>query len=200
MNQVVLTITDGTNTNDLRYINGVVNTTGTTTGTSLLNTTVGYAGTYYRLEVPNGSTDNLQYFKSAYPDAQESDGVVYGTSGTATKDRIGNVSMNTLFARADKFYMVEEIRDEDKSYTKGNPVMTTGDLVKISLFTAPDTADTAIGFSPQTNNETMGESSLSITTRSRISINIVPEGGANTQIEFVAPSSFGTKQTVNLYP
>ncbi len=200
MNQVVITITDGTNTNDLRYINGVINTTGTTTGTSLLNTTAGYPGTYYRLEVTKGSTDDLQYFKSAYPDAHESGNVTYGVSGTATKDRIGNNSSNTYFARADKFYMAEEIRDEDKSYTKANPVMNKGDLVKISIFTAPDTADTNIGFTALANNETMGESSLSITTRSTISINIVPEGGANTQVDFVAPSSFGTKQSVGMYP
>lgn len=201
MNQVVITITDGTNTNDLRYINGVINTTGSTTGTSLLNTTAGYPGTYYRLEATEGSTDTLQYFKTSYPDATESGNVVYSVSdSTASKYRIANNSSTTYFARADKFYMAEEIRDEDKSYTKANPVMTKGDLIKISIFAAPNSADTNIGFTALTNNETMGESSLTIDTRSTISVNIVPEGGANTQIDFVAPSSFGTKQSVGMYP
>ena len=200
MNQVVVTITDGTSTNDLRYINGLVNTTGVTTGAALLNSTAGYPGTFYRLEVINGSTDDLQYFKVGYPDAHNTANIIYGASGTAVKNRIGNVSINTLFARADKFYTVEEIRDEDKSYTMANPVMNKGDLVKISILTAPDAADANIGFTNQANNESMGESSLSLTTRSTISINIVPEGGANTQIDFVAPSSFGTKQSVSMYP
>lgn len=199
LSRVTITVTDGT-TNNLRYINGVINTTGTTEGTSLLNTTPGYAGTYFRLEAVEGSTDPLEHFKVTYPDAHLAANVVYGAIGNAPKDRIGVLSSGTYFARADKFFIVDYTHDEDGSFTRTNPVMNKGDQVKISIFTAPDNADTTIGFPDLTNNETMGESSLSIIPLSAVSIYIVQEDGEHAQIDFVVPSNLGTKQSVMLYP
>ncbi|MCK4811859.1 MAG: hypothetical protein KAS74_06275, partial [Methanosarcinales archaeon] len=118
------------------------------------------------------------------------------------------------FARADKFYVVVEIRDEDKSYTSGNPVMNTGDLVKIILLTGPkniitgegdDWLDSGSGKDGsdskfQYNNPLVGEANLDLDPRTTVTISMIPEGGAGTTVDFVTPSSFGTHASVEVYP
>ncbi|HIE31855.1 MAG TPA: flagellin [Methanosarcinales archaeon] len=204
MNQVVITITDGTTTNDLRYIYGEINTTDGTDAGRLADST-SLIGTYYRMEVRNGTDDSqeeLYYFEKIYPDVNFGSGgtanVIY--SDTAETDRIGNRSDMYLFARCDKFYAIEEIRDEDKSFTKDNPVMNTGDLVKVILFTGPNDLDSDLSAAALTNNETMGESTLILTPRTSVAISMIPEGGASTDIDFLTPSSYGVKANMDLYP
>ncbi|MEA1944315.1 MAG: hypothetical protein U9N07_03105, partial [Euryarchaeota archaeon] len=161
--------------------------------------------TYYRLEVRNGTSDGetaLYYFQKAYPDATAGTGgnsnVIYTDTGYV--NRIGNKSSLTYFGRCDKFYIVEEIRDEDKSYTGANPVMNTGDLVKTMLFVGPNDLDSDLGHTALANNETLGEASLSILPRTTVTIGMTPEGGAGTTVDFVTPSSFGTHASVDMYP
>jgi len=201
MNQVVITITDGTTTNDLRYIYGELNTTDGDDAPRINNSAT-EVGTYYRLEVRNGTSDGetpLYYFQKAYPDTEASGNVIYSDSGHAT--RIGNKSSSTYFGRCDKFYVIEEIRDEDKSYTGDNPVMNTGDLVKVMLFVGPNDLDTDLNSTwGQLNNETLGESSLGILPRTTVTIGMIPEGGAGTTVDFATPSSFGIHSNVDLYP
>ena len=237
MNQAIITISDGTTTNDLRYIEAdlvihTANTTnvgngdGTYNATSLSITTgaIGYPTTVYAIHVNETSTDYTK-FKKVFPDTN----IDLADNATNNTDLLWSAPDNTghaiaksadgfdgasyatydYFARADMFYLIDEIRDEDKSFTKSNPVMNKGDLVKIIVLSAPrDAADTegsyggAATADTQLNNNYpyVGESDLTITPRSTISINIVPEGGANTQVDFVAPSSFGVKSNVGLYP
>jgi flagellin FlaB len=207
MNQVVITITDGTTTNDLRYIYGELNATDGDDAPRI-GGDANNISTYYRLEVRNGtvdSEDTLYYFQKAYPDATAGTGgnsnVIYSDTGYIT--RLGNKSSLTYFGRCDKFYIIDEIRDEDKSYTGANPVMNTGDLVKVMLFVGPNDLDTDISSSwtrDPANNETLGESSLSILPRTTVTIGMIPEGGAGTTVDFVTPSSFGTHASVDLYP
>jgi len=205
MNQVVITITDGTTTNDLRYIYGELNTTDGDDAPRINNSAT-EVGTYYRLEVRNGTADGeetLYYFQKVYPDAHIDGNVVYSETGTSNTTRIGNKSSSTYFGRCDKFYIIEEIRDEDKSYTGANPVMNTGDLVKAMLFVGPNDLDTDISSGwtrDPANNETLGEASLSILPRTTVTIGMIPEGGAGTTVDFVTPSSFGTHASVDLYP
>src|SRR5665648_349834 len=230
MNQAIITITDGTTTNDLRYIEAELttqsaNTTGIGDSNGTLGTKeIGLPSTVYAIRVNETSTDYAK-FKKVYPDTNpDSDFNVSNYTDVlwSAPDNTGHaIAKNAtgfdpdtyggldFFARADMFYLIDEIRDEDKSFTKGNPVMTKGDLVKIIVLTAPRNAAgnsaygaAGIGSDPQLDNNFpyVGESDLTITPRSSISINIVPEGGANTQVDFVAPSSFGVKANVGLYP
>jgi len=127
--------------------------------------------------------------------------VIYSETGTSDVNRIGNTSSGTYFGRCDKFYIISEIRDEDKSYTGDNPVMNTGDLVKVMLFVGPNDLDTDLNSTwGQTNNETLGEASLGILPRTTVTIGMIPEGGAGTTVDFSTPSSFGIHSNVDLYP
>ncbi len=205
MNQVVITITDGTTTNDLRYIYGELNATDGDDAPRI-GGDVNNISTYYRLEVRDGVDDGeetLCYFMKACPDAHLSGNVIYSETGTSDTNRIGNTSSSTYFGRCDKFYIIEEIRDEDKSYTGANPVMNTGDLVKVVILVGPNDLDTDISSAwtrDPANNETLGESSLSIMPRTTVAIGMIPEGGAGTMVDFATPSSFGTHASVDLYP
>ena len=275
LNQVVITITDGTMTNDLRYIEGTLVTTTAETGTGNGTYTssasgAGLTNTTYRLlvdgdtstanheSVAAGHTAAMNIFKKAYPDAhvdtdyngtglgsnytlEASNGTAViwseaassttGTSGDVIAVDAGVFSRNVTgssssyhyisstlqdeyFARADKFYVVVEIRDEDKSYTSGNPVMNTGDLVKIILLTGPkniitgegdDWLDSGSGKDGsdskfQYNNPLVGEANLDLDPRTTVTISMIPEGGAGTTVDFVTPSSFGTHASVEVYP
>ena len=274
LNQVVITITDGTMTNDLRYIEGSLVTAKAITGASsgIYTSSASGAGltnTTYRLLVDgstaadhaNGATGHtaaMTIFKNVYPDAhvdtdyngtglsatsytlENSNGTAViwseaassttGVSGeaiavdagvftnntTAASDSYGKISstlQDEYFARADKFYVVEEIRDEDKSYTNDNPVMNTGDLVKMIILTGPNNIVTGEGddwlqgattdgsdSKFKYNNPLVGEANLDLDPRSTITISMIPEGGAGTTVDFVTPSSFGTHVSVDLYP
>ena len=112
------------------------------------------------------------------------------TDGTTTNNLhyidgvLKSPEMTTV--RADGFYIVEVIRDDDGSFTKSNPVMNTGDLIKIIIFTIP-------------TNEMMGDSSLAVIPSSTIGIDIVSEGVPNTRIGLYPPS-FWKQLHINLYP
>ncbi|MCK5109693.1 MAG: hypothetical protein KAR25_08375, partial [Methanosarcinales archaeon] len=274
LNQVVITITDGTMTNDLRYIEGSLVAAKAITGASsgIYTSSASGAGltnTTYRLLVDgdtttthtngaDGHTAVMDIFKRVYSDAhvdsdyngtglsaidytlENSNGTAViwsdaassttGTSGevlavdagvftnntTAASDSYGKISstlQDEYFARADKFYVVEEIRDEDKSYTSDNPVMNTGDLVKMVVLTGPSNIVTGEGddwlqgatkdgsdSKFQYNNPLVGEANLDLDPRSTVTISMIPEGGAGTTVDFVTPSSFGTHVSVDLYP
>ena len=156
MSQTVITIGDGMTVNDMRYIYGEINTTDGIDAPRLADD-VNKVGTYFRLEVRDGAADGkcpLYYFQKAYPDAYESDNVVYSSTGTDPNNRIGIKRDGVYFARCDKFYIIDEIWDVDNSFTKDNPVMNTGDLVKIILFTGPEYLDNDLDVTVIHYNET----------------------------------------------
>ncbi len=97
-----------------------------------------------------------------------------------------------------QFYTVDRIRDEDSSFSQGNPVMNTGDLITVYISTTSTAAaaNTAIG-------STAGDlqtSELTLVPRTLVNIVLTPESGAATVAEFVTPSSYGVKENVQLYP
>jgi flagellin FlaB len=99
-----------------------------------------------------------------------------------------------------KFYTVDKIRDEDQSFSQENPVMNTGDLIIVYIAT---TSDAAVGFSDMGSLSTGGTlvaSELELVPRTTVNIVLTPESGAATIAEFVTPSSYGVKETVQLYP
>ena len=237
MNQAVLTITDGTSTNDLRYLEGSIVTekayVGAGNGTWVLAAANGITNTTYRILVTGDThTEMLDIFRRVHPDARvdtADNNVSNGTSvlwslpdseGSGDVIAVNASEFNSTdyaddtnyLARGDMFYIIEEIRDEDKSFTKDNPVMNTGDLVKIIILTAPRdtvTGNTALGAGADAdstdselaaNHPLVGEGDLTLGPRTTVSISIIPEGGASTDVTFVTPSSFGTHASVDLYP
>ena len=259
MNQVVITITDGTTTNDLRYIEGDIVTARALVGSSgtgnyTASAATGITNTTYRILIDGDGSDTIasnedaiDIIQRAYQDANVDDQFeaddtdkatsditrsyndpyvwsdpedagsilaidagVFSDSYSAIEDNkthfYDNTTQDQYLMRPDMFFVIEEIRDEDKSFTKANPVMNTGDLVKITVLTGPGTTtggelhtggdDTAL----TDNYPLTGESDLTLSPRTTVSISMIPEGGAATEVTFVTPSSFGTHSSVDLYP
>jgi flagellin FlaB len=97
-----------------------------------------------------------------------------------------------------KFYTVDRIRDEDSSFSQGNPVMNTGDLIVVYIATTSDTAASYTKLGSMT--ATLKSSELNLVPRTTVNIVLTPESGAATVAEFVTPSSYGVKENVQLYP
>lgn len=156
MNQVVISITDGTTTNNLIYANNEK-----TYGSIMSN---------------------------------------FSTSATAAVnlDKLLTVT-GTPGANGKYFFTAEKIRDEDGSFTQAKPVMNTGDLITlyISTVSSADTGYTSIGTLTVSG---LDSTDLTISPRTSVSIVLTPESGAATSADFVTPSSYGTKETVQLYP
>lgn len=158
VNQVVISITDGTTTNNLIYANN--------------GKTYGYAMDNF--STSQTAAENLQYL----------------LNGTQT----------TPGYNAKYYFTVDKIRDEDGSFTQGKPVMDTGDMATfyVSTVAGPDTDFDYIGTTMVSGLQK--DSGLDIGPRTTVNIIITPESGATTVADFVTPSSYGTKETVILYP
>ena len=66
--------------------------------------------------------------------------------------------------------------------------------------TAADTSPTYPAVGPTTTTDGMKTSGLDLVPRTTVSIILTPEAGAATTADFVTPSSYGVKETVSLYP
>ena len=158
LNQLIITITDGTNTNDLIYANN--------------DKTYGYS-------MENFSSSNTASVNL----------------GHLLTDEQTTPGENARF-----FFTVQKIRDEDGSFSQGNPIMNTGDLVTIylSVVANGDLSFTTIDGVTSSGNQK--DSNLDISPRTTVTIVMTPEAGATTMAEFVTPSSYGTRETIQLYP
>ncbi|WP_340817983.1 archaellin/type IV pilin N-terminal domain-containing protein [Methanolobus sp. WCC4] len=165
VNQVVVSITDGTTANNLVYAGN----TKSYASAGASNGSMGYFG--------DSASDNLV--------------TLLTNQTTIVSDTLVN---------SQKYYTVEKIRDEDASFSQANPVMNTGDLITLYIAT---TADTAVNYqSVGSSNVSAGldDSGLNLVPRTTVNIVLTPESGAATTADFVAPSSYGVKETVQLYP
>ena len=158
MYQLIISITDGTNKNNLIYA---------ASGNTYGNQMAGFSST-------NSYSDNLAYL----------------LNGSQIKPG----------ANCQYFFTVEKIRDEDGSFTQKSPVLTTGDLVVLYISTMSQTGLLHTGIGPDTKIGTYNDSNFNIVARTSINIALIPEIGAATVIDFVTPSSYGIKETVQLYP
>jgi flagellin FlaB len=165
VNQVVISITDGTTANNLVY--------------------AGNAKSYASTGANNGS---MTLFSDT--DAAANLGKLL-TSNTTV--------LTTTFNNSDHYYTVEKIRDEDASFSQSNPVMNTGDLITVYIATTSDDA-TGFGYVGSTTTSGLTTSGLNLVPRTTVNIVLTPESGAATTADFVAPSSYGVKETVQLYP
>jgi flagellin FlaB len=104
----------------------------------------------------------------------------------------------TVGTNPTQFYTVDRIRDEDSSFSQGNPVMNTGDLITVYIATTSDSGAAYGGIGSITG--TLKSSNLNLVPRTTVNIVLTPESGAATVAEFVTPSSYGVKENVQLYP
>nr|WP_321497627.1 archaellin/type IV pilin N-terminal domain-containing protein [uncultured Methanolobus sp.] len=156
VNQVIISITDGTTTNDLAY--------------------AGNSKSYGQMSGFNSSsaTINLRHLLSGMTNNNEHPKV---------------------------YFTVEKIRDEDSSFSQSNPVMNTGDLITVYIATiSPESDGFAYDYVGSIDPVVMESSDLNLVPRAVVSIVMTPESGAATTAEFVTPSSYGVKETVQLYP
>ena len=155
------------------------------------------------------SSNNLAYAGNtkAYASTGNSDGNMSGFSSTAsgnlqtllTGDT--NVSGN-LFNNSDHYFTVEKIRDQDHSFSQSNPVMNTGDFVTVYVATTSNKA-ADMGYTSVCSIPTAAgikTSGLNMVPRSSINIVLTPESGATTTAAFTMPSSYGSQESVKLYP
>lgn len=158
VNQVVISITDGTTTNNLIYASN--------------DKTYGNAMAGFSTSA--SAATNLLY-------------LLNGTQASPGSN-------------AKYYFTVDKIRDEDGSFSQGKPVMNTGDMATfyVSTVAGSDTGFDYIGTSFV--NGTQKDSGLDVGPRTAVDIVITPESGATTVANFVTPSSYGTKETVILYP
>ncbi|WP_367343938.1 archaellin/type IV pilin N-terminal domain-containing protein [Methanomethylovorans sp.] len=158
VNQVVISITDGTTTNNLIYASN--------------DKTYGNA---------------MNNFSASATAATNLNKLLTGTQTSPG-------------ANAKYYFTVDKIRDEDSSFTQEKPVMNTGDLATFYVSTMSDT-DLGYKYVGDINvNGSQKGSGLDIGPRTSVSIVITPESGVVTNADFVTPSSYGTRETVVLYP
>ncbi|WP_370574608.1 archaellin/type IV pilin N-terminal domain-containing protein [Methanomethylovorans sp.] len=167
VNQVVISITDGTTANNLVY--------------------AGNSKSYASVGASNG---------------------VMGYFGDSAADNLESLLMNTTsinsvsYANPSHYFTVDRVRDEDSSFSQSNPVMNTGDMVIMYIATTSASADSANYGYIGTTTTTGGplSSGLNLVPRSVVNIILTPESGVSTNADFVTPSSYGVKETVQLYP
>ena len=167
VNQVIISITDGTTANNLVY--------------------AGNDKSYASTGAENGSMSSFSS-SSASTNLQN-----LLTSNTTI--------LTTKFNNSDHYYTVDKIRDEDSSFSQSNPVMNTGDLITVYIATTSATASGA-GYTDVSTTSTgyLPYSGLNLVPRTVVNIALTPESGAATTADFVTPSSYGVKETVQLYP
>ncbi|WP_342305255.1 archaellin/type IV pilin N-terminal domain-containing protein [Methanolobus sp. ZRKC5] len=161
------------------------------------------------VSITDGTTaNNLVYAgnEKSYASTGNSDGEMnpFSFSNTATnlatlltgKTNISGVELTN----SQKYFTVEKIRDEDASFSQSNPVMNTGDLITLYIATTSDTATLYSQVGSSNVSAGLDDSGLNLVPRATVNIVLTPESGAATTADFVAPSSYGVKETVQLYP
>ncbi|WP_321420743.1 archaellin/type IV pilin N-terminal domain-containing protein [uncultured Methanomethylovorans sp.] len=168
VNQVVVSITDGTTANNLVY--------------------AGNAKSYASTGASNGAMGSF-----SATDAAANLGKLLVANTTISGSDIDN---------SNHYFTVDRVRDEDSSFSQGNPVMNTGDMILMYIATTSPSAELA-GYSDVGITDTSDgliSSGLNLVPRTVVNIILTPESGVSTNADFVTPSSYGVKETVQLYP
>ncbi len=168
VNQVVVSITDGTTANNLVY--------------------AGNQKSYASTGASNGA---MAGFDSS------SAGINLQKLLTANTS-ISGVKINN----SNHYFTVDRVRDEDSSFSQGNPVMNTGDMIMLYIATTSNGAENAAYSAVGSAGTSAGliSSGLNLVPRTVVNIILTPESGVSTNADFVTPSSYGVKETVQLYP
>jgi len=155
------------------------------------------------VSITDGTTANNLVYAANDKSYDGIDGMP-GFNSNSASDNLKQLMTNNSSSQnnSDHFYTVEKIRDEDSSFSQGNPVMNTGDLITLYIATTSDSA--AEKENPIVAGSSMDDklkpSGLNLVPRTTVNIVLTPESGAATTADFVTPSSYGVKETVQLYP
>ena len=161
------------------------------------------------ISIRDGTTSNNLIYagnQKSYASAGNSDGYMDSFSSSASTNLVtlltGTTSTsNAMFKNSDHYYTVEVIRDEDATFLQDNPVMNTGDLITVYIATTSDSAASrGYSYIGTTDVSSLKSSELDLVPRTTVNIVLTPESGAATTADFVSPSSYGVKETVQLYP
>lgn len=79
-------------------------------------------------------------------------------------------------------FSLEELRDDDNSFTGTTYVINSGDLIQLNI--CANTAGVAIAAAP----------------RADIAFTLTPEAGNSVKISLTTPNSYGIREVVRLYP
>jgi flagellin FlaB len=103
-------------------------------------------------------------------------------------------------------FTLNDIRDEDDSFSKENPVMNRGDLVTLNI----STLHTKTDIDGKGNNltevngitEVSGAqvSDLNLNPRTTVKLTLTPETGTSKILSFMTPPSYGVDKRIPLYP
>lgn len=145
------------------------------------------------ISITDGKNTNILVYAGNKQSGQTMSG--FSTSSAVVNNRQLLIGSNN----PEKYYTVEQIRDEDTSFTLENPIMNTGDLITLYIAT---TSSSSIGYSTvgRLSTPNLMPSGLKLTPRTVVNIILTPESGAATTADFVTPSAYGVKETVSLYP
>ena len=128
-------------------------------------------------DAASGGLDDLELYVSLAPGASEFDLAqlrIQLTNGT----EILTLSHEDANPPTADNFNATEVRDADGSFTSAAPVMSAGDLVKIWVDLAANSAEFA--------------------ERDDVSVLLIPEIGAPVETGFVTPNSYGTKTVIAL--
>ncbi|MCQ6963372.1 archaellin/type IV pilin N-terminal domain-containing protein [Methanolobus chelungpuianus] len=145
-------------------------------------------------------TDGTVAHNLVYAGNTKTYGVWSEFDDTAADGTDNLISLLTTTDAPKKYFTVDKIRDEDSSFSQANPVMNTGDLILVYLATSSPDVSTYTYMGTMDTTTTLKSSGLRLVPRTTVNIVLTPEAGATTVAEFVTPSSYGVKETVQLYP
>jgi len=171
VNQVVISVTDGTTTNNLIY---------------------GYnSKSYATSNDANGRMDNFNS-SSASTNARY---LFFNNTlidGTTYANPIKYFTAEKIRDEDTSFSQTNPVMNTGDLITVY--IATSSDASVTANYTYVGTYTTYV------TNETLKSSKLNLVTRTTMNIVLTPEAGAATTADFVTPSSYGVKETVALYP
>ncbi|SDF34856.1 flagellin FlaB [Methanolobus vulcani] len=151
------------------------------------------------ISITDGTTTN----NLAYAGNDKSYGQMFTFNSTSAADNLDALfrTVTNGVNSSMRYFTVEKIRDEDSSFSQSNPVMNTGDLITVYIGTTSlEAGGSTYTYIGSRAPGSMYSSGLNLVPRTVVSIVLTPESGAATSAEFVTPSSYGVKETVQLYP
>ncbi len=164
------------------------------------------------ISITDGRTsNNLVYAgnKQTFSNPGEADGQMSGfdydaNTGSGHLESLLTNDTSNSGDNSANYFTVEKIRDEDGSFSQGNPVMNTGDLILLYIATISEDAAGSSEFNQlgtaNIDGSDLKDSGLELVPRTTVDIVMTPEAGATTTVSFVTPSLYGVRESVQLYP
>ncbi|WP_340819795.1 hypothetical protein [Methanolobus sp. WCC4] len=108
----------------------------------------------------------------------------------------------TTSGNAENYFTAEVVHDSDSSFSQTKPIMNAGDHIAALVSTSSDSAASGGYYKLRGIDVSSGleRSGLDIGPGTTVSIIIKGETGTLVSTEIVTPSSYGTEETIYLYP